>query len=102
MTGTPPTATPTPHRDPARRRRPRPPAPPAAIVNGGFETGTLAPWIVLGTNPAPVVSNALPHSGTYAALLGTLTGPEPNGDGSIYQTITVPAGGGTLSYWWNG
>ena len=73
-----------------------------AIVNGGFETGTLAPWTVLGTNPPPVVSNALPHSGTFAALLGTVSGGEPTGDGSIYQTITVPAGGGTLSYWWNG
>src|SRR4029079_2513120 len=67
-----------------------------AIQNGGFETGTLAPWVVLGTNPAPVVSNAAAHTGTFSALLGTLSGAEPTGDGSIYQTITVPASGGTL------
>jgi hypothetical protein len=72
-----------------------------AIANGGFETGTFAPWTIMDTNPAPVISTAAVHSGTYSALLGTLSGGEPTGDGSIYQTITVPASGGTLSYWYN-
>jgi len=107
VTGTPPTATRTstaaPSSTPTNTHIPSPtPCTTGAIVNGGFETGTLAPWTVLGTNPPPVVSNAQPHSGTYSALLGTVSGTEPNGDGSIYQTITVPAGGGTLSYWWYG
>jgi hypothetical protein len=71
------------------------------VTNGGFETGSFAPWVILGTQPPPVVSNAQPHSGTYSALLGTLSGGEPTGDSSIYQTVTVPASGGTLSYWYN-
>ena len=68
--------------------------------NPGFETGAFAPWVIDGNNNTPTVSNANPHSGTYSALLGTLSGAEPNGDSSFYQTITVPAAGGTLSYWY--
>jgi hypothetical protein len=70
----------------------------AQITNGGFETGTLSGWTVLGTNPTPVVTNSQPHSGTFAALLGTDSGGEPLGDGSIYQQFAVGAGG-TLSFW---
>ena len=102
VTGTPPTATSTGTATRTATATATPACLANAVQNGGFETGTLAPWVVLGTNPPPVVSNALPHTGTYAALLGTVSGTEPNGDGSMYQTITVPAGGGTLSYWWNG
>jgi hypothetical protein len=58
--------------------------------------------VILGVQPTPVVTTADHHSGNYSALLGTLSGPEPTGDGSIYQQITVPPAGGTLSYWWNG
>jgi hypothetical protein len=39
------------------------------------------------------------HSGTYAARPGS-TSPY-NGNSIFQQTITVPAGGGTLSYWYN-
>ena len=70
------------------------------VGNGGFETGTFAPWIVQDQLPPPVVSTDQAHSGTQSALLGSLSGAEPLGDSSIYQTITVPAGGGTLSYWY--
>jgi hypothetical protein len=100
VTGTPPTSTPT----NTATITPSPtltPCASGAITNGGFETGSFAPWTILGTQPAPVVSNAQAHSGTYSALLGTLSGGEPTGDGSFYQTITVPASGGTLSYWYN-
>ena len=69
------------------------------IQNGGFETGSLAPWVVQDTNPAPVVSAAQAHSGTYSVLLGTTSGPEPLGDGSLYQGFTVLAGA-TLSFWY--
>ena len=70
------------------------------VQNPGFETGTLPPWTVLGTNPPPVVSNAQAHTGTYSALLGTVSGSEPLGDGSMYQQITVPASGGNLTFWY--
>jgi hypothetical protein len=72
------------------------------IKNGGFETGGLSPWVTTGANPAPVVTAAQHHSGTRSALLGTVSGPEPSGDSAFYQQITVPATGGTLSYWWWG
>ena len=71
----------------------------AQILNGGFETGDLSNWIVNGTNPSPVVTNVSPHTGSFAALLGTDTGGEPLGDGSMYQSFAVGGGGGTLSFW---
>ncbi|MEO5952879.1 MAG: exo-alpha-sialidase, partial [Chloroflexia bacterium] len=101
VTGTLPTSTPT----RTNTLTPTPTLTPcvsAAIVNGGFETGALAPWVVDGTSPAPVVRNTGAHSGTFAAFLGNDPGTEPTGNSSLYQTISVPATGGTLSYWWNG
>ncbi len=74
-----------------------------AIVNGGFETGALPPWTIGSAIPAPVVNATSPRTGTFAAFLGSLNGgPEPLGDASIYQTISVPAAGGTLSFWYRG
>ncbi len=72
------------------------------IINGDFETGSFAPWTLLGNVPPPLVNNLSPHTGTYAAFLGTPGGGEPLGDASFYQQFTVPAGGGTLSYWYKG
>jgi hypothetical protein len=74
------------------------------IVNGGLETGTFPPWVVDNSSPVPFVASAgigYPvHSGNYSAHVGSLPGGETPGDSSFYQTITVPAGGGTLSYWY--
>src|SRR5436190_1663639 len=70
------------------------------IVNPGFETGAFAPWVIDQTAPAPVVSNLQAHSGTFSGHVGSLPPGETPGDSSIYQTVTVPAGGGTLSYWY--
>ena len=67
------------------------------ITNGGFETGNLSGWTATG--PATSVTNSGPHSGTYAAQLGS-TSPT-NGDSSIAQTFTVPSGSGSLSFWYN-
>src|SRR5690349_7884410 len=72
-------------------------AAPGVIANGDFETGSLAPWIVDGPNPAPVVVPN-PHSGSYALQVGTLSGPEPLGNSAVYQQITVPPAGGILSF----
>jgi hypothetical protein len=72
-----------------------------AIVNGGFETGSFSSWTPATGTLAPVVSTAKPHTGTYSALLGHTAKPEINGNASIYQTITIPAGDtATLSYWY--
>jgi hypothetical protein len=68
------------------------------IKNGGFETGSLSPWMITGANPAPVVTTVQHHSGTRSALLGTVSGSEPSDNSSFQQKITVPAAGGTLSY----
>ena len=72
-----------------------------AFTNGGFETGTFAPWVIRDSQPAPFVDTSQAHTGTFSAFLGSpVGGGETPGDSSIYQTITVPAGGGTLSYWY--
>ncbi len=70
------------------------------MVDGGFESGSLASWTILGTTPTPVISSTAVHAGTFSTYIGTTSGAEPLGDGSMYQTITVPAAGGTLSYWY--
>jgi len=72
-----------------------------AVVNNGFETGSFAPgWVIDGTSNSPIVTTANPHSGSYSALLGNIDpDSEPDGDSSFYQQLTVPASGGTLSFW---
>src|SRR5579859_7930308 len=93
VTGTPPvTLTPT--------LTPTPCLGANSIVNGGFETGSLAPWVAAGGNPNPTIDNTHAHTGTFSGLLGTLSGGEPTGDSILYQQVTVPAAGGTLSYWY--
>ena len=67
------------------------------ITNGGFETGNLSGWTASGA--ATGVTTSGPHSGTYAAMLGS-TSPT-NGDSSIAQTFTAPTGTGQLSFWYN-
>ena len=69
------------------------------IVNGGFESGSFPPWVLDGHNNDPVIDTDQVHSGTFSALAGNVSGPEPLGDSSFYQQFTVPAAGGTLSFW---
>jgi hypothetical protein len=77
------------------------------IQNEGFETGSFPPWVIDGTNNPPVVTNTEQHSGTFSAYAGGAPPgffcgtqpPEALGDSSFYQQFTVPAGGGTLSFW---
>jgi len=70
--------------------------PPSPLVNGGFETGNLSGWTAKGTTG---VTTSGPHSGTYAALLGS-TSPT-NGDSSIAQTFTAGTGNTALHFWYN-
>jgi hypothetical protein len=104
-------ATPTPTPTPTATPSPTPTATPCdsgVIINGCFETGSFSPgWVIDGNNATPVVTNTLSHGGSYSAFAGDAPdgfcgspGVEANGDSSFYQQFTVPAGGGTLSFWY--
>jgi len=68
------------------------------IENGGFETGSLAPWTQVGTGRgAAVVTSAKAHSGTYSAFMGTKKAPEVDGLIGIQQQVTIPSGTSSLS-----
>jgi len=75
------------------------------ILNGGFETGDFTDWVIDGNNATPVVSTNQAHSGTFSGFAGDAPdgfcgfSGEATGDSSFYQEFTVPAGGGTLSFW---
>jgi hypothetical protein len=70
------------------------------IVNGGFENG-LTGWTTGGVDP-PSASSAQVHSGTGAALLGTVQpSTEPSGDSTLAQTIAIPTSGtSSVSFWY--
>ena len=71
------------------------------IVNGGFETGNLSSWSATGVY-LPFVVTGHAHTGTYSAQLGASSGSEPNGNSSLYQTITIPSTvtSATLTFWY--
>jgi hypothetical protein len=75
---------------------PPPPPPPNPILNGGFETGTLADWISSGTTG---IGNSGCHSGLYCAQVGAATAT--SGTSSIAQTFKAPSGA-TLSFYYRG
>jgi hypothetical protein len=70
-----------------------------AIVNGGFESGTLTGWTCGGQAAVCSVTTTNPHSGQYAAMLGSAS--ETNGTSSIAQTFTAPAGSSSLTFWYD-
>jgi Zn-dependent metalloprotease len=64
------------------------------IVNPGFESGTT-PWVVSGQVTRS--TGAFPHSGVAYMIINGVN----NSAGTLYQTVTIPAGGGNLNFWLN-
>lgn len=93
----------------------------AQVVNGNFETGTLAGWTVGGTGNAAAVRTSHFNGGTPPTVDGTWfallsTGPEDQGGGaqrydgnntndydfvSLTQTVTVPFAPAVVAFDWN-
>jgi hypothetical protein len=65
------------------------------VTNGGFETGTFSGWTTSGASETIVPGG---HGGSYAAQLGSSS--PTNGNSTMSQTITVPAAGATLTFWY--
>jgi len=64
------------------------------IVNPGFESGT-SPWVLSGQVVRS--TGAFPHSGVGYMILGAVNSTT----GTLYQTVTIPAGGANLNFWLN-
>jgi hypothetical protein len=102
-----PSATPTPTATPSATSTPAPTRCDSGLIqNGGFETGSFPSWVIFNNENLPVVTNAEVHTGAFSAFVGDsvrgfcgFPGTETPGDSSFYQQFTVPAGGGTLSFW---
>ena len=66
------------------------------VANPGFETGSFSSWSTSGAYLPVIVTTA--HSGTYAARVGSTAAV--NGNSTLTQTVTVPSGSPTLSFWY--
>ena len=70
--------------------------PPSSLVNGGFETGSLSPWVC---QTGDTVVTAPVHSGTHAAMISATNSQT----GECDQTITLSANTTyTLTGWTQG
>jgi len=67
------------------------------VVNGGFEAGSAGGWTPGGVVPPAIVSSPV-HGGSFAARLGSAS--PYTGDSALGQTLTIPAGATTLSFWY--
>jgi len=66
------------------------------VVNGGFETGLLPPWVQSGDIffTGVGIIGSIPHSGSYSFAIGSPT------DGFLSQTlVTIPLATYELRYW---
>ncbi len=68
------------------------------VGNGGFETGSAAPWVQSSSGGYNLIDSSKPHSGVYGAYLGGYN----NGTDTLYQQVSIPntATAATLTYWW--
>jgi Zn-dependent metalloprotease len=64
------------------------------LVNPGFESGTT-PWVITGQTVRS--TGTFPHSGVAYMIVG----PVNNTTNTLYQTVTIPAGGANLNFWLN-
>ncbi|HUQ32406.1 MAG TPA: M36 family metallopeptidase [Pyrinomonadaceae bacterium] len=64
------------------------------LVNAGFETGTT-PWVISGQTVRS--TGSFPHSGIAYMILGTVNSTTD----TLYQQVTIPAGGANLNFWLN-
>src|SRR5205807_6976068 len=69
---------------------------PNVVQNPGFEAGNLGSWTASGVL-LPTIATT-PHSGTYSARLGSTSAF--NGNSTRTQTVTVPTGSSSLSFWY--
>jgi hypothetical protein len=70
-------------------------AAPTPIVNPAFETGDLQGW----TSSGSASVSSLAHTGGWAAQVGGTSAT--NGDSSIAQTFSAPAGVSALRFWYD-
>jgi subtilase family serine protease len=104
--GTNPTPTPSPGPSPSPSPSPSPgpnpspsPTPPSSLIqNGGFETGTAAPWQESSSGGYEMVTSYNSHGGFYSAYFCGYAGCQDR----IWQTFTVPSSYTklTITYWW--
>ncbi|HEY9284837.1 MAG TPA: M36 family metallopeptidase [Pyrinomonadaceae bacterium] len=64
------------------------------LVNPGFESGTT-PWVISGQVTRS--TGTFPNSGVAYMILNGVNSTS----GTLYQQVTVPGGGGNLSFWLN-
>ena len=67
------------------------------VSNGGFETGSLSPWSLVGSGGGVAIDSASAHSGSYDAAFSLTSGGTT---ASLTQSIATTAGQSySLSFW---
>ena len=89
---------------PIAAKQTAPPGGGGSLVNGDFEQGAGVGWTISSNYPDQCLicdrdnlPEAGPHGGNWAAWFGGL----PNENGTLKQTVTVPAGAPYLGFWHN-
>jgi hypothetical protein len=86
-----PVSTPTPTPTPTLGPTPTPTAPPTGserLVNGGFDSGSVTPWVKSSLGAYYNFGVGFPQSGAGYVTMGYDT----SATGTLYQQVTIPAG----------